>query len=307
MNARTTGIGIALVTAVVSGVAIFVNGNGVKAYGDATSYTTAKNVAAAVLISAIVLAFRRSTAKPAMPTRWRQWAGLAAVAVIGGAVPFVLFFEGLARATTNQASVVHKSLIVWVAILAVIVLKEKLTWVHYAAIGAIFVAQVALAGGFGGFVAAVTDPGFLMIGAATLMWAGEVIVAKRLLADLAPGTVSIARMAGGAVVLIAWSFIRGTAGSLIPATANQWGWVALTGVLLAAYVLTWHEALARAQAVDVSAVLVLGVVITAGLGAAFNGADVSAGAPWYATILIGCGALVWASRRSPVSAVPASA
>ena len=43
-----SGITIAIGAALVSGVAVFVNGYGVKAFGDPTVYTTAKNLAAAV-------------------------------------------------------------------------------------------------------------------------------------------------------------------------------------------------------------------------------------------------------------------
>ncbi len=44
---------------------------------------------------------------------------------------------------------------------------------------------------------------------------------------------------------------------------EQWRWILLTGLLLTAYVATWYAALARAQAVDVTAVLVFGAVVTA--------------------------------------------
>ena len=56
---------------------------------------------------------------------------------------------------------------------------------------------------------------------------------------------------------------RGAAADLLALTAAQWGWALLTGLLLTAYVATWYAALARAQAVDVTAVLVFGAVVTA--------------------------------------------
>jgi len=43
-----------------------------------------------------------------------------------------------------------------------------------------------------------------MILAATLLWAVEVVVAKRLLADLPPLTVGLGRMGLGVVVLLGW-------------------------------------------------------------------------------------------------------
>ena len=60
--------------------------------------------------------------------------GAAYVAILGGAVPFLLFFGGLASTASTQAAFLHKTLIVWVALLAIPLLKEKLTWWHGAAI-----------------------------------------------------------------------------------------------------------------------------------------------------------------------------
>ena len=53
---RRRGLMLALLTAVISGCAIFLNGYGVKAVGNATVYTTAKNVVAALVLFAVVLA-----------------------------------------------------------------------------------------------------------------------------------------------------------------------------------------------------------------------------------------------------------
>jgi uncharacterized membrane protein len=114
----------------------------------------------------------------------------------------------------------------------------------------------------------------LMILTATLVWATEVIVAKQLLSQVAPLTLAAARMGVGLVVLLAWAVMRGEAGTLIGLDAAAWSWAILTGALLTVYVLTWYAALARAQAVDVTAVLVFGAVITAILDLAVKGTPV---------------------------------
>ena len=59
-KARRTGLMLALVAAVISGFAIFLNGYGVKAVGNATVYTTAKNVVAAGGTLVCALAWRRA-------------------------------------------------------------------------------------------------------------------------------------------------------------------------------------------------------------------------------------------------------
>lgn len=78
--------------------------------------------------------------------------------------------------------------------------------------------------------------------------------------------------------------------------------MALTGVLLACYVATWYAALARAQAVDVTAVLVLGAVVTALLDAGVRGV-VPAGAPALGLLAVGVVLVAWTMRRRPEPAV----
>ena len=216
--------------------------------------------------------------------------------MIGGSVPFVLFFEGLARASSTQAAFLNKTLVLWVALLAVVVLKEGLQVWHWIAIGLLLVGQAGLSGGF----TASISSGELLILAATLLWAIEVVVAKRLLGSLSSWTVGLARMGFGSVALIGWVLVTGSGAALLTMDAAQWGWVLLTGVILAGYVATWFAALARAQAVDVTAVLVLAALITAGLNAVVNRTPLAPQLGWLLMLAAGgtlvC-ALAW--RRAP--------
>ena len=290
---RRTGILLALVTAAISGFAVFLNADAVRAFGDATAYTTAKNVVAALVLLALVGAGSRTGARLTRPRTRGQWAGLAAIGVFGGSVPFVLFFEGLSRASSAQAAFLHKTLLVWVAVLAVVFLGERLSGLHVLAIGLLVVGQVGLVGGVGGFGA----PEAMILGA-TLMWSVEVVVAKRLLAGVSSWTVGVARMALGSLALLGWVAVRGDLGLLTSMTAEQAGWVLLTGLLLAGYVATWFAALQRALAVDVTAVLVLAAPVTAALNAVANGVPLGPQLDWLALVLAGGALAVWASRRT---------
>lgn len=261
MGRRRAGVLIAGITAVISGISVFVNGYGVRRFDDPTTYTTAKNLIAAVCIGAAFASWRtRATvagsSRP-IPPRW----SLVVVAVIGGSVPFVLFFEGLARVSSRDAAFIHKTLVAWVAVLAVIVLRERLAPPHVAAIALILLGHASLMGGVG---LPVIGDGELLVLLATLCWSVEVVVSRAILRtgvdELALGS---ARMGGGIVLLLCWAGARGALGDLVGLSAEQWRWAAVTGLLLTAYVVTWHLALARAQAVDVTAILVMGAVITA--------------------------------------------
>jgi EamA-like transporter family. len=284
---RRTGLLLALGTACISGVAVFLNSYGVKAFGDASTYTTAKNVVAALVLFALTaaIAARRRGTVFTRPSRPQQWAGLAFVGVFGGAVAFLLFFEGLARASSTDAAFLHKTLLVWVALLALPLLGERLSGMHIAAIALLVIGQIGLAGG----ATTLLGQGQLMVLGATLIWAFEVVVAKRLLADLSSWTVGLTRMGVGSVVLIAWTLLRGKGGALTALTGTQWMWVLLTGLILAGYVSTWFAALSRAPAVDVTAVLVVGAVITALLAAGVKGSPLVPQLGWLALIIVGTG------------------
>ncbi len=276
-------------TALISGVAVYLNGHAVKTFVAAgfspATYTTLKNLVAATLLLIVTTAATRRTASSGFtrPRRPRQWIGLLFVGLVGGSVPFLLFFEGLARASSTQAALLHKSLLIWVAILAVPILGERLNAFHFGAIGLLIAGQIALAGG-------VTDLGFgqgeWMVLAATLLWAVEVIVAKRLLGDLSALTVGTARMGIGVVVLVGYGIATNAFAGMGGLTGSALAWVLLTGFVLTGYVTTWYAGLARAQAVDVTAVLVFGAVVTALLRNGFDGVTVASP---LGLVLVTCG------------------
>jgi len=292
MSTRARGVAIAFCTALVSGVSIYLNGKAVKHFGDATVYTTAKNAIAGLLLLSLALV----PARAAQPLRVsKRWPALLALAVVGGSVPFVLFFEGLARAQATQASFIQKTLVVWVTLLAVPLLKERFRAPHALAICLLLGGQAWYAGSIGHVA---FGEGEAMIFGATLLWAVEVVYVKRLLGSAAPRALAVARMGLGTVLLLGWLAITGRIGQLGSFDTVQWRWVLVSGLLLTAYVATWYAALARAQAVDVTAVLVFGVVVTALLsGAHLNlpaTALVSVG-----TAIVGVLALRPAERAAP--------
>lgn len=256
------GLLLTLAAAGISGVSVFVNGYGVRAVHDAAVYTTGKNAVSAVLLLALAALWPRRGRLDVIRPVGLQWVGLGAVAVIGGSLPFVLFFDGLARASSTQAALLQKTLVIWVVLLAVPLLGERLGALQVAAVALLVLGQVMASGSAAGPFGMPFGTGEAEILAATLLWAVEVVIAKRLLGALSSWTVGLARMVVGSALLVGWLLLRGSAG-LARLSPVQWGWMLLTGALLAAYVATWFAALARAQAVDVTAVLVVAVPITA--------------------------------------------
>jgi drug/metabolite transporter (DMT)-like permease len=264
------GIGLAVVTAVISGVSIFTNGFAVRQLPDAAVYTTLKNGIAAVLLLGLAIATVRPASIRAIELR--SWAWVLVIGVVGGSVPFVLFFTGLAQASAPSAAFIQKSLFIWVALLAVPLLGERLGIVQVAALGVLLAGQVLIIRPAG----IAWGAGETMIAAATILWAVETIVVRRVLRSVPAQVVGAARLGFGLVVLGGYLVATGKLGVVATLSAVQWQWALITGVLLFGYVATWFAALKRAPASVVTAILVLGAPITAAL-AAVQGGTIPAG------------------------------
>jgi drug/metabolite transporter (DMT)-like permease len=256
---RRWGVLFALAAAGISGVSIWVNAFAVRQLPDPAVYTTLKNAIAAIVLIALAAAVTRPAQLRAVPAG--SWARLALIGVIGGSVPFLLFFGGLAQATAPSAAFIQKTLFVWVALLAVPVLGERLGAAQLVALGVLLAGQALIL-----TPAGVTwGPGETMIAAATAMWAVETIIARRVLATVPSIVAGSARLAFGLPVLLGYLAITGGLAGIPALQPAQWAWVLLTGILLGAYVVSWFAALKRAPASLVTAILVLGAPITAAL------------------------------------------
>ncbi|MDD5251292.1 MAG: DMT family transporter [Patescibacteria group bacterium] len=301
MSNRTSAITLALIAAAVSGVSNFVNKPAVAAAHDAVAFTTVKNAVVALALVGLVLACGRFREIRGLDRRGRL--ALIVVGLVGGALPFALFFTGLAHTSAVTAALIHKTLFVWVAILALPFLKERLTAWQWAGAAAVFAANLVV-GGFQGFR---FDSAELMILAATLLWAVENIVAKRVLVSVSALTLAAARMAIGSAVLIPFLAWRGGFAHVATWGTNEWGWVVLTAALLLAYVASWYGALKLAPATLVAALLIPATLVTNSLTAVFVTHQLTVSQLVSALLFIaGTALLVGASRRVAAPAVSAA-
>ncbi len=185
------GVLLAFGTAAISALSVYINAFGVKLVSDAAVYTTAKNGVAALILVGLAVALGARREVPTLEPRQRG--GLLAIALIGGSIPFVLFFSGLAMATAPTAAFIHKTLFVWVALMAVPFLGERLGLIPVAAMGVLLLGQILMTPPTGmGW-----GPGETMIAAATVLWSVEVIVAKRLLSGISAPLLAASRMGLG--------------------------------------------------------------------------------------------------------------
>ena len=149
--------------------------------------------------------------------------------------------------------------------MAVPILKEKIGWLQFAAMGLLFGGTIAV-GGFQGFK---LNGGELMILGATLFWAVENIIAKFVLRDVSSILLAGARMILGSIILFAVVLFQNKAQMMTGLSLIQWSWTLLTSVLLLGYVISWYTALKYAPVTVVASLLVPATLITNILTAIF--------------------------------------
>ncbi len=284
------GIQLVLATTIISGVSIFLNAFGVKGLNP-FAFTGAKNLLVAVFILSIIfLATRASELKK---LSIKQWGKLSLIGLIGGSIPFLLFFKGLSMGTGATGSFIHKTMIVWVVLGAIIFFKEKLNWKLVTGAG------LLLAGNF--FLLQLAgiefSAGLIYIIIATLFWSAEIILAKHTLKDISGTTVAFGRMGFGSVFILVFLIITGNLTAILTWTSNAWLWVLITSVFLVGYVLTFYNGLKLVKASTAVAILSIGAVITTLLQIIFLEKIVTTSQVLGLVLLIGGVAFVWWSQK----------
>jgi drug/metabolite transporter (DMT)-like permease len=296
---RAMGLLLAAVTATISGVSVFLNASAVKHVPDAAVFTTLKNTVAVVALLGLAWVAVKPAEVRAIGRNDKATLGL--MGVLGGGVAFLLFFSGLAMASAPSAAFIHKTMFIWVALMAGPFLAERLGWAPIAALGALLLGQAIILPPLG----ITWGAGETLIAAATLLWAVEVILAKRVLGRVRSPIVGVARLGIGLVVLVGFLVASDRIVGIVQLDSAGWAWVAATGLLLSGYVATWLAALRRAPATEVTAILVLGAVITGILTATSRGMlpEPVTGVGYALVAIAVAGLAVAGSRRTPEAAV----
>jgi drug/metabolite transporter (DMT)-like permease len=279
---------------------VFVNATAVKAVPDPAVFTTLKNLVAVAALIVLAAAVVRPTDVASIGRADR--ATLVVIGLLGGGVAFLLFFSGLAMASAPSAAFIHKTMFIWVALMAGPFLAERLGLAPILALGVLLAGQVLILPPLG----ITWGSGETLIAVATLIWAVEVVLAKRVLGRVRSPIVGVARLGIGLLVLFGFLVATGRIAGIASLGATGWMWVAVTGVLLAGYVGTWMAALRRAPATEVTSILVLGAIITAALTTLSRGSvPEPVTTTGYLLALLGVSALILARRTRDVAPITA--
>ena len=219
----------------------------------------------ALLLGGLIFALKDSSVFRQLKPK--QWLLLVLIGLIGGSIPFLLFFKGLALTSATQGSFIQKTMFIYVAVLALIFLKEKISknfllGALLLLLGNILVLK-SLNFSFG--------YGDLLILLATLFWAAENVLSKYALRELPSKIVAWGRMSFGSVFILGFLLAIGKASLILTLNPSQIVWVLITAALLFGYVFTWYSGLKHIPVSVATAILLLGSPITTLLVAASTG------------------------------------
>ena len=258
------GLILILLAALISGVSIFVNAFGVKGI-DAALFTFSKNLVVGLFILALIFGIKEFHTLTKLTKM--DWIKLLTIGLIGGSIPFVIFFKGLQLSSGATGSFIHKMMFIFVAVLAVIFLREKLSK------KILVPASLLLAGNF--LLLKITLPifnaGTLLIFAATLFWAVENVISKHALKKLSGNAVAFGRMFFGSMFILAYMLFTDKISLLASLSFSQIGWVLITSIFLAGFVLTYYNGLKTVNVTTAASILLLGSPITTMLSFVFLG------------------------------------
>ncbi|MCL5798196.1 MAG: DMT family transporter [Patescibacteria group bacterium] len=250
------GIIFAILTACISGFSIFYNKQVIVSGIDPFVFNITHNGGVALILSLIILASGRKKILTGLSVS--SWKKLFLIGLVGGSLPFMLYFEGLRTVAAINANLIHKTLFVWVALMAIPILGERLNIWQTAGYTFLLLSNLFI-GGFHGFQA---STGELLIFSATLLWSAENVIAKITLSGVDADIVAWGRMFFGTIILIAFSIPMQKFGLLFNLPTAYIIPLTVSTLFLTGYVLTWYKALKYAPATIVSSILVLATPIT---------------------------------------------
>lgn len=298
MTNQTKGILLIFSTAVISGFSVFLNKFGV-AINNPDIFTFAKNTIVAILLTMVLLAFRQWRAL--LNLNKNQWLQLFLLSLVGGSIPFLLFFKGLALTSAVQGAFIHKTLFLFVAVLAVIFLKEKLNK-NFLIGGLLLLTGISLTLKSLDLSFALGD-GLILL--AVIFWSVENVLAKYLLRETPGNLVAWGRMFFGSALILIYLMITNQAPQITSLSVSQLGWIALTSLLLFAYVVTWYNGLKFMPVSFATTILLLGLPITTLLSAVYTGKiipqDIISGSLILAGLIIALGIIKTSKTKAIIT------
>lgn len=246
---------LVFLTAIISGFSIFINKFGVKGINPYI-YTFLRVIIVATFLSGLLLAFKDLKSLKLLTKK--QWLLLILVGLVGGSIPFLLFFKGLSLTTAAKSSFIHKTMFIYVAILAKLILKEKIDKKFLLGGIVLLIGNLILLKK----IPSEINYGDLLVFFATLLWATENTISKYLLKDLNGRQLAWGRMFFGSLFILLFLLFTNQTNLIFNLNLKQISWVLITAFILFGYVMTWYSGLKYIPVSQATAILLLGGPIT---------------------------------------------
>lgn len=194
---------------------------------------------------------------------------LAMIAIIGGAIAFLLFFTGLKLTTAGRGAFLNKTLPIYAVLLAFVFLKEKVTKKYFYSLLIMFLGTVAI------FFSDITPTQFwlnpslgdLLVVIATILWAFEAVIARKVMSKGENNFfVSFVRMFFGGIILFAFAILGGKYDIILSLSTQQLINVGISTIILFGYVLFWYWSLKLINVSKAATLLLISPVISLFIG-----------------------------------------
>jgi drug/metabolite transporter (DMT)-like permease len=265
---KQRGLLLVLFTAIISGFSIFVNKFGISGINPYI-FTWSKNIVAVIFLFSTIILLNKF--KELARIKAANWFKLIAIGLIGGSIPFLLFFKGLQMTAATNAAFIHKTMFVFVMVLSILFLKEKINK------KVIFASVAVLIGNF--LILKLSSFSFnlgdMLIFAATLLWSFEIALSKHTLKELSGEIVAFGRMFFGSLFILLFLVFTGNIKHVVALTIPQFTWILLTSVFLFLYLFTFYNGLKLVKAHIATSVLLIGSVVTTALSMFYYGTSIS--------------------------------
>jgi len=259
---------LAVMTAIVSGVAIIVNKFFIVKM-DPVLFTTIRAFFIGIgffVISLFQNKFRMKNLKKF------SWKILLIIGFVGGGIAFLLFFTGLKLTTGGRAAFLHKTLPMYITLFAYLFLREKITRKQ------LFAMLTMLLGTYF-ILSAKIEPtkmwsnptlGDLLVISATILWAVENTLAKYAMLNKESNfVVSFARMFFGSLLLFSILVVMDKIDLLFTIPPEHIGYIAVSTGILFCYVLFYYSSLKYINVSKASTILLIAPMISLFLGYAW--------------------------------------
>lgn len=262
MKNENRGVILAIAAAIVSGMAIPAN-KFFEVNLDPAVFTAVRAV-----IIGIVFFFIASYQAKKQNRHFRSvpWRYLLAIAIIGGAAAFLLYFTGLKLTTAGRAAFLyHSVLTISTVLFAAAFLNERINGkmaiallIMLAGVVTLYVSQVPQSRLW-------SDPslGDTLVIAASVLWGAEYVISKSAIGlGETNFVISFARMFFGGLVLFGFVVISGNLGQLLSLTLQAWINIFASTLLLFADVLFWYWSIMYINVSKATMLLLIAPVIS---------------------------------------------